>query len=345
MNDGASKWSVPGSLLIAGEYIVTEIGGPGVAAAAGKRATLSVSSVSGSEKLQLERTGTTTAEIWSPVNSEEDESLMSAVYGECLSSGLLDGNLSVKLSVDTSRFYDGRGQKLGFGSSAAAAVLYTRGLLGTENIDTISSIALRAHRRWQQGRGSGYDILTSVHGGVGLFRGGKNPEWSPLKWPSELRYWLIRGPGPVNSSVAVKKYQQWLEKLNLDWDSVPVLSDIKSEMEFFQKALEEAFEPDPLMILETINRMAEYGSLLGRAIDVPAIPLMPEDFPKQSAPWYRPGSAAAKCLGAGDEIVLLAVLPDGLTSMEKDKLFELARKGNARELKIDPHGLIEGIVN
>src|SRR4030042_1902847 len=35
--------------------------------------------------------------------------------------------------------------------------------------------ALAAHRRAQGGRGSGYDVLASFHGGAGLFAGGGRP--------------------------------------------------------------------------------------------------------------------------------------------------------------------------
>lgn len=337
MSKKTARWSAPGSLLIAGEYIVTETDGPGIALALNNRATLRSDK---SDNLRLEGIGPLTAELWTP-SSGDDGSLIFAVFDECRISYSAVENLSVKLSVDTNEFYDRMGGKLGYGSSAAAAVLFTRGLLNTENTRELSSTALKAHRRWQKGRGSGYDILTSAYGGAGFFLGGKNPEWTPLQWPSELKYWLIKGPEPVNSSIAVKKYKQWLREQKVEWNSIPVLSGIKSEMKTIQDALNQAAESDPSAILETINRMAEYGTQLGRAIDVPAIPILPEGFPKDSAPWYRTGAAAAKCLGAGDEITLLAALPDGLTRDENRNLAILARNGKAQELRIDPVGLIQ----
>lgn len=144
----------------------------------------------------------------------------------------------------------------------------------------------------------------------------------------------------MNSSVAVKKYQQWLNELRLEWNSVPLLSGIRNEMLFIQEVLSRSSKPDPSTILETINRMAEYGCQLGSAIDVPALPVLPDGFSKHSTPWYRPGSAAAKCLGAGDEIILLAAMPDGLAEREKRDLEALISEGNARALKVDPEGLI-----
>lgn len=341
MNYETSFWSVPGSLLIAGEYIVTETKGPGLALSVDHRAALSVI---GSENLVLEGSGPNTGQYWTP-GSGDDGSLMYAVFDECRNSGLAAGNPTVSpsanLSVDTHRFYDSRGRKLGYGSSAAAAVLFTRGLLHTNDPVDLTTTALRAHRRWQKGRGSGYDVLSSIKGGAGIFHGGKVPEWTPLTWPSELKFWLIRGPAPVNSSDAVKKYRSWLNTQNSDWDSVPVLSGIRFEMQIIQNALNRGSLPDPSAILATINSLAEYGMQLGWEIDVPARPILPEAFSSIAAPWYRPGSAAAKCLGAGDEIVLLAALPDGLSRDEALALEMLIKEGTAQELKVDPVGLIQ----
>lgn len=337
MNYETSFWSVPGSLLIAGEYIVTETNGPGLALSVDHRATLGVTE---SENLVLEGSGPTTGQYWTP-GSGDDGSLMYAVFDECRNSGLSAEYSSVNLSVDTHRFYNEGGRKLGFGSSAAAAVLFTRGLLHANDPVDLTTTALKAHRRWQKGRGSGYDILTSINGGAGIFLGGKVPEWTPLPWPSELKFWLIRGPAPVNSSDAVKKYRSWLNTQNSDWDSVPVLSGIRFEMQIIQNALNRESLPDPSAILATINSLAEYGMQLGREIGVPARPILPEAFSSNAAPWYRPGSVAAKCLGAGDEIVLLAALPDGLSRNEAWALEMLIEEGTAQELKVDPLGLIQ----
>jgi phosphomevalonate kinase len=103
----------------------------------------------------------------------------------------------------------------GYGSSAAVAVaasgtlLALAGLRGDELVAAVSRAALSAHRSFQGGRGSGYDVAASLHGGIGLFRGGEVPSWAPLalEWLSPL--YLFKGQAPVATPGAVARYQDW----------------------------------------------------------------------------------------------------------------------------------------
>ncbi len=394
------RWSAPGSLLIAGEYLVTEEGGSGLALAAGGRAQLRIESAS----LEMEGRRAGKAEYWTPSNNNNG-SLASAVWIECSKNGNRPAedsrnewyhtpgqspgpgvaqatpcsatepqgmkpcfpcahsdqgsyrrreprndpdrmnkftpliSLGNKLTVDTDIFYDGQGRKLGFGSSAAAALLYTRGLCASLDIEQVAGSALRAHRKWQGGRGSGYDILTSAYGGAGHFTGGIIPSWSPLQWPKGLNSWIIKGPGPVNSPQAVDRYRAWKQKLGIQWDRIPVIVDLlQSVLEAYQ-FLSSVTEPDPRDFLEILNRMAVRGSRLGNELGVPAIPVIPDGFSNNTKPWYRPGAGASKCLGAGDEIILLMTLPDGLSRTEEAVLRKLMLNGNAVLLRTETAGL------
>ena len=327
-------WSAPGSLLIAGEYLVTEEGGSGLALAAGGRAQLRIESAS----LEMEGRRAVKAEYWTPSNNN-DGSLASAVWIECSKNGNRPAEDSRKLTVDTDIFYDGQGRKLGFGSSAAAALLYTRGLCASLDIEQVAGSALRAHRKWQGGRGSGYDVLTSAYGGAGHFTGGIVPSWSPLQWPRGLNSWIIKGPGPVNSPQAVDRYRAWKQKLGIQWDRIPAIVDLlQSVLEAYQ-FLSSVSEPDPRDFLEILNQMAVRGSRLGNELGVPAIPVIPDGFSEKTKPWYRPGAGAAKCLGAGDEIILLMTLPDGLSRTEEAVLRKLKLNGSAVLLRTETAGL------
>lgn len=112
--------------------------------------------------------------------------LLSAVLQE--TGGIPSGG---QLTLDTRAFVRD-GHKLGLGSSAAlaAALLWA---LKARQADHFPA-ALAAHRRFQNGRGSGIDVAASVDGGTLIFEAGKaEPTRTPVPWPlSGLWVWSGR---------------------------------------------------------------------------------------------------------------------------------------------------------
>ncbi len=88
------------------------------------------------------------------------------------------------IRLDTRAFHATDGTKLGLGSSAAITVALTGALLASLGDDCsparVEQIAGRIHRRLQGGEGSGIDVSTSAHGGLGSFAAGT---WRPLAMP------------------------------------------------------------------------------------------------------------------------------------------------------------------
>ncbi len=81
---------------------------------------------------------------------------------------------SLHITIDSSAFYVGR-TKIGLGSSAAVCVALLAALLRhaagkLPSRQLLFKHALAAHKRFQQGRGSGIDIAASTYGGALLFR-------------------------------------------------------------------------------------------------------------------------------------------------------------------------------
>ena len=96
---------------------------------------------------------------------------------------------SLALVIDTQEFCDvATGQKIGLGSSAAVSVALTAALqkYRADGSD-VDSIAMDAHDRFQDGRGSGVDVATSLHGGLILYRRA-GTEARRLGWPAGLHY-------------------------------------------------------------------------------------------------------------------------------------------------------------
>jgi phosphomevalonate kinase len=108
---------------------------------------------------------------------------------------------------------DSRPVPKGYGSSAAASVALTGALLALveESVsgEEVFAIALAAHRAFQGGRGSGYDVAASTHGGVGLFCGGLSPTWQRIdpEWLPEMH--IVRGAGQVKTPGAIGRYEAW----------------------------------------------------------------------------------------------------------------------------------------
>ena len=322
------RWSAPGSALIAGEYLVTEEGGKGVAVACGGRATMSCEA-SGQPHFR----GT-----W-PGGRETglSEGSLSQTVWETLSRRLKEYSIpSVSTLVDTSSFFDKLGRKRGFGSSAAAALLFAKAMASDADTDLLTQAAIEAHRAYQGGRGSGYDVLTSARGGAGLFTGGRHPTWESLLWPEDIESRLLKGPSPVKTPEAVAKYQRWKRHHGHQYYG------LIDEMNFVIK--QPSFNVgDGASWIEHIKELADIGIRLGDQIGVPARPPGFEGFGKDLLTGRRNG-AVLKCLGAGDELILLIYVKDCLSDSEKQLLIELENAGKAEKLVIEHDGLRDDLV-
>ncbi len=210
--------SVPGNLLLTGEYLVTISGGKGVAVAIEPRALAcaepardwSFEAIMGKDSLH-----------WTS-GSLPDLPLARGILDSAaellpLSGGILPRGLAMR--IDTSAFFNAEGGKTGLGSSAASAVAMAllicrhAGMNPDRVVPSALAIALKGHRAMQGGRGSGYDIYTSMHGGLGIFTGGEQPTWKslPVEWLPPAS--IVFGQKSVSSSHAVAAFSRMrLEK-------------------------------------------------------------------------------------------------------------------------------------
>ena len=198
------RWSAPGSVLIAGEYMITEEGGRGLALAAGGRGILNTRD---SRDLRVSGRWPGGGIDWKPAESGTN-SLPEIVYRKICENEADFDFPKMELEIDTGSFFDRNGDKRGFGSSAVSTLLLYQGMHGNKPID-LTVPAVDAHRAFQGGRGSGYDILCSYYGGCGLFIGGRRPTWQAARWPEGIDSWLVKGPAPVNSGEAVRRFNSW----------------------------------------------------------------------------------------------------------------------------------------
>lgn len=214
----AFRLTVPGNLLLAGEYAVLEEGGLGAAVAVEPRLTVTVFP---SDRWDLVGRWTGGGEQWDPEGGAPP-TFAGLVFLKALelleSRGDQRGrrwtNLTkpARIEVDSSGFFDAQGRKKGYGSSAALAVGITAALARLGERDdgpSAHQVAVAAHRHAQGGAGSGYDVTVSWFGGFGLFIGGSQPRWEPADPTLLPPLALFAGPEAVRTVGSISRYRTW----------------------------------------------------------------------------------------------------------------------------------------
>jgi phosphomevalonate kinase len=281
----AARLTVPGNILLLGEYAVLEEGGLGLAMAVETRVRLEAEQAPG---LSIKGIWPGSSVSWTP--DQRGTSVLVEAAVDTV-AGRLGSPLCGKVRVDSSAFFTSDGRKAGLGSSAAVCVALVCGLLRLAGdvrprVPDVPGLALKAHRLSQGGRGSGYDVFSSFHGGTGLFRGGASPSWEPRALPCDLSVLLFAGPAPVSTSESVSRYLQWKER-----NPGPARDFLRESNNSIRSFVESATTADARKSLGVCRRL---GIELGRLIGVPAELPIPAGLDPR---W-------CKSLGAGNELGL-----------------------------------------
>jgi phosphomevalonate kinase len=174
--------SAPGKLVLAGEYAVLD-GAPAMVMAVDRRAVVSA--------VAAKRRGATPGLLL--------QSVCAAVGSPC--------HGEVGMNTDSFHAADaaGRVTKIGLGSSAALSAALCRLLLPADaSGERLLRSAIDAHRRFQNGAGSGADVAASVLGGVVRFRmDDATPE--RLSWPHGLKYSVWWSGVPASTALKLAR--------------------------------------------------------------------------------------------------------------------------------------------
>ncbi len=183
--------SAPGKVLIAGEYAVLD-GAPAICMAVNRRAHVSITTSDNDYHSVLAPGFSESAGRFTAVGNRiewlagaDEFSLLEAVWQEAAPT--VSENLTIVL--DSNDFIDPASSvKLGIGSSAALTVALVAAFDRITDGDiNVLRAATDAHRRFQQGSGSGVDIACSLAGGLIEYRMG-GESISSLTWPNGLAY-------------------------------------------------------------------------------------------------------------------------------------------------------------
>ena len=327
--------AAPGSVLLLGEYAVTEPDAPGVAVALHPEVHATLDR--GGPPRIAGRMGAQRF-AWTPRHC--DSPLFTALVAEC-------GPPGGSITVDSTRFVGPHG-KLGLGSSAAVAVAVAAALaacrqgaecapdrddpddrdgcgnhdlsaVARDRSDTVPgalrdgpagvgvspdaarqrvfATAVAAHRAAQGGRGSGYDVATSVWGGVVRFTGGRTPAVSPHR-PAELpTLYLVPGASPLATPGAVARYDEWRQR-------EPGAADrfLRCSREVVEQFLAANDAAACCAAIEAGGELTRWlGARIGVAVEPPVL--------RERLDQFRARGWAAKPVGAGGELGIAAAPP------------------------------------
>ncbi|MFC1760812.1 mevalonate kinase [Planctomycetota bacterium] len=208
--------SVPGNLLLAGEFAVLTKGGLGLTCAVDRRVTCSWQA---HDRLEVHTCFAGQQKQWTPGDSTT-LSLLERVYRTVIQNGM--SLPPVRVAIDSSALYHDDGRKAGLGSSAAVTVAWAAALLylttnSLPTADAVFALALEAHRQAQAGRGSGYDVACSTYGGVGLLTGGAQPTLTHLSPAYPMSFYLKSAPQPIYTTSALVQWENWQHRFRDDW--------------------------------------------------------------------------------------------------------------------------------
>lgn len=310
--------SVPGNLLLFGEYAVTLPGGLGVAIGVEPRVigivekapAFAIHGTTGSGSFHWRgsedsRPGIGGSGPGVPDAPTASQGLISSVLQVTTEASGFDirniDSLNCRITLDSSELYRSDGSKRGLGSSAAVSVLLAAILLrlftgAPPKRDDVLKSALRAHRLSQGGRGSGYDVAASCFGGLGLFEGGEAPGWSDLAagWIPTL--WLFPGPREVATAPAIGNFERWREA-EPDAFQAFVAASNAGVRELIATSSWQRAAP-------VATHLGELARKLGRDIGVPAE--VPERLvtclEKENHSSLEAQSTTIKAVGAGGEL-------------------------------------------
>ena len=175
-----------------------------------------------------------------------------------------------RLKIDTSALIQG-GRKLGLGSSSAAcAAAVTLFAEAPNSRDRVFELAMNAHRQFQSGLGSGFDVAASTYGGALIYVQDTRP--SSVNLPAGL-YWrafLWDRPSSTHRAIerwrVVRDHKQLLEAaLKLPQSIQSSATNLLDAIDDFQQRLLELDRTHSLGIA-----VGEQHFLAARAQDIAA---------------------------------------------------------------------------
>lgn len=200
--------TAPGKVVLSGEYAVLD-GAPAIGLAVDRRAQVAIRQQARGPH-RVDTPGLAAAERCFTVRSGEfdwqDDLPPWKLLECCWRAACIDAPGPLAIRLDTRAFRDpGSGLKIGVGSSAALASALSAALCTVAAGESDPrQIAMRAHRDFQHGKGSGLDVATSFSGGVVEFRM-EEPCGRRQPWPDGLHYAILWSGVEVDTAARIAR--------------------------------------------------------------------------------------------------------------------------------------------
>ncbi|QFP41686.1 phosphomevalonate kinase [Borrelia miyamotoi] len=306
------NFSVPGNLLLMGEYSILEENGLGLSIAIKERAYFSF------RKNDTWRFFAKKTKIDNFTLIENNKDFIFKIFKYLKQKYFANiEDFPFDVYVDTSNFFLNSGVKKGFGSSAVVAVGLVCGIFFvlTNNSyfikNKIFMCCIEAYRYAQGGMGSGYDIATSLFGGIIRFKGGNFPMYELLEQMCFSDFYLMQGPKSVKTTSSIVKYCE---------NKASLMSFMRDTNIIMEKIVLNASRSSAYLF-SSLKSAKDIGLEIGKRIGISA------DLPLDIS-YLEKECALIKALGAGNE-TFLVYKPN----------FEVFKQFNLEPIEIDLEGV------
>jgi degradative hydroxymethylglutaryl-CoA reductase len=248
----------------------------------------------------------------------------------------------VPLPVVTTVGFTAGSRKLGLGSSAAVTASVVGWYLRAAGLDlespntkqTAETLAREAHTQAQDGRGSGADVATAVHGGTVRFALGGGVQ--PLELPDWLSIGFFDAGAPASTGSLVKAVEIGAKEDPAAYEMA--IADLAAASRRFQSALLEQAQPATAfsMIQEACANHNEGLRQLQRLAKVPILPERIETI--LGASQWADLAAKPSGAGGGDLVVVFARDPISLDRLAVE-LYHRCNIALVRKLDTNAQGL------
>lgn len=295
--------SAPGKAFLIGEYAALE-GSPAVVLAVQRRMKVraEVLRIGGWRLLEAAAPERVTS-LADLTRAAAEDDLVAAVV-RCLNEAHIRLPENLRLTSDRRELLARDGHPLGLGSSAAAAVALTAVLLAVTGAPRtrVQRLAIEAHRSFQGGVGSGYDVACSMVGGLIVARpGGDRAHVSveSVQLPPGLAVVLAGARPPLSTPSAVARLRESASRTEVR-RTLAALADLA------ERATEALLKPGEERIIESMRRYAVTEAKLGQEIGVTIV----TPRTRAVADAIERLGGACKPSGAGGDELVVALVPN-----------------------------------
>lgn len=336
MNPFAPRWMrAPGKLMWIGEYAVLD-GAPSLVSAIDRYGALRWETTPGDPNdLTLTLRSTLSENAW--VLRDENGHIrnnapalwqLAAAVAEAITAAgreLIDQGGDIFISTNA---LSGEDVKLGLGSSAAVAALLTTTLVrGPLDNTTCYTIARDAHRRFQNGAGSGADVAACTLGGLLCVQKDKEPE---ALSPPPLQLAIVHTGVEADTRAMIRALHSARE----------TSPEVQRTLEEMGKSATRAIDA-----IRTVNDAAFLREVrtyhqLERALSSQSGVNIVTDEIENAVTLIESCGGAAKASGAGGGDIVVGFFPEGAS---RDRLMDMCTNAGltALRVEVEPSGVLE----